>query len=214
MKAEAGKTYALIVDGFVHNVFTKENLPEWDEKALKVVEVPEDKKELVREGVEFKDNGFVLPSLEELKLRALNFLSNITDDIIDTYTERPPLSEKLTWEAQEKQALSLQAKIKDLEAKEPKETLSEEEALRLGSDVTLLAKARNIPLKDFVTKVLQKAGVYRKLLLMVLAFKQNTETKIQEAKDIASLNAIMNLQEPLEKLKTTIEANKEGKAGA
>lgn len=40
MKAKSGKTYAQILNGKVHWVFTIDELPEWSETHIEVVEIP------------------------------------------------------------------------------------------------------------------------------------------------------------------------------
>ena len=56
MRAEANKTYANIINNKVSWIFTINELKEWNENDLKVVEIPKDKLDKVSVGTEYTDD--------------------------------------------------------------------------------------------------------------------------------------------------------------
>lgn len=60
MKAIEGKTYANIIDSKVAYIFTKENLAEWNENDLQVVEIPKDLLDKVKVGIQYVDSKFII----------------------------------------------------------------------------------------------------------------------------------------------------------
>ena len=56
MRAEANKTYANIINNKVSWIFTINELKEWNENDLKVVEIPKDKLDKVSVGTEYADD--------------------------------------------------------------------------------------------------------------------------------------------------------------
>lgn len=58
MQAQDGKVYANIINNKVAWIFTKDNMPQWNENDLLVVEIPQDLLSLVKVGTEYK-NDFV-----------------------------------------------------------------------------------------------------------------------------------------------------------
>lgn len=63
MKAQDNVTYANIVAGVVAWIFTKNDMSEWNENDLNIVEIPKDLVSKVSVGTEYKHNNFIINEL-------------------------------------------------------------------------------------------------------------------------------------------------------
>lgn len=63
MKAKANTTYANVSAGVVTWIFTKNDMSEWNENDLNIVEIPKDLVSKVSVGTEYKDNNFIINEL-------------------------------------------------------------------------------------------------------------------------------------------------------
>ncbi|WP_104637803.1 hypothetical protein [Helicobacter felis] len=102
--------YALIENNTIANIFSGENLKEYNPAQLDIRELPKGEEKFFAIGLSLGENGELLPlSLEQMKERQLDFLNDdFTMEVQRVQREYIPLEEVLTFELQRQEALSLE----------------------------------------------------------------------------------------------------------
>lgn len=101
--------YALIENNTIVNIFSGENLKEYNPAQLDIRELPKGEEKFFAIGLSLGENAELLPlSLEQMKERQLDFLNDdFTMEVQRVQREYIPLEEVLTFELQRQEALSL-----------------------------------------------------------------------------------------------------------
>lgn len=176
MKAEAGKTYAIIANNQIAEIFTIEKYPEWDESSLQVIELS--KADLVHAGIGSRvdSEGKLLPyDIQKHKQVLLNIINSAFEAECEQVKGlNIPSDEQYTWEQQKQEAAKYL------------QTGKEADAPLLAT----LAKQRGIKLKDLATKADAKAKAFTHAIALLVGNRQKLEDKILASKTAAELEKI------------------------
>ncbi len=176
MKAQDGVTYALIENQAVAMIFTKEDLPYWNEEDLEVVAVPNERLGVdIGVGSVYKDGEFSYPSMEKAKQDQLFYINNnFETDMYLLGEETLPQEERLSWDTQYS------------EAKAYKASQSEADCPFLAE----LAKARGENLDDLVEKIITKNQTYKAQSAKLIGYRQSLAKALEEATTYDEIKAI------------------------
>lgn len=181
MKAKDGVLYALIEKGEVIQIFDSEQLREWDENTLKVVEL--ESGQIVELGTRYDDatQQFLAKPLQELKDEIISKINFFFDREVNYMRGDIPQNEATSFETQKREAESL---IQNPNADTP--LLKE------------LARQRNEDINKLAQKILDKNALYNKRLAKLLGYKQALIKKVETAQNETALNEIKYIS-PLNK---------------
>lgn len=172
--AVANEKYAVIDNGKVVQIFTKEQMSEWDENTLNVVKIPMNKEDYVLYGTEYRDGAFVYESLESLKLKHKSYLAWASDLDSNALIEQAlPNSEFDTWNTQ---------------ITEAKDYLEHKDESRLAF-LPELAKIREMELEALCNKVVEKNTEFNKNLAKIVGYRQTLQKATEQAQSPAELNS-------------------------
>ena len=172
--AVANEKYAVIDNGKVVQIFTKEQMSEWDENTLNVVKIPMNKEDYVLYGTEYRDGAFVYESLESLKLKHKSYLAWASDLDSNAVIEQAlPNSEFDTWNTQ---------------ITEAKDYLEHKDEARLAF-LPELAKIREMELEALCKKVIEKNTEFNKNLAKIVGYRQTLQKATEQAQSPAELNS-------------------------
>ena len=79
MKAQDNITYVVISANIVSQIFTKEDMSEWNEDNIHVLELSDYEKQWVEIGMQYDEatNSIVQPSLQEYKTKRIEFINTM-----------------------------------------------------------------------------------------------------------------------------------------
>lgn len=175
MKAKDNKKYALIVNGAVAQIFTKEDIAEWDENSILAVELTKKQESSIEVGQSYNESGFVEITLDEAKQKAINFINkNFEYECDSVKGEYVPQEEVLTWNTQEAEAKAYQTSKKSSDC----------------PMLSALATARGIDLATLAAKVIEKSEKYRAAIIALTANRQSLQDKIEACTTIAQVDKI------------------------
>lgn len=187
MKAQEGKTYALIQNAQVAQIFTKNELSEWNEQDLEVKELTTDELAWVKVGtqVDSLTRAFIKPDLSAQKREKLQEINiNFEYECDSIKGEYIPSDELLTWSVQESEARAYLAS----------------KVVSSCPLLAALAQARGINLDSLCQKVLEKSAKYSTAIALLVGNRQMLQDKIQKAKNEQELAKIVYVS-PLAALK-------------
>lgn len=175
MTAKAGKKYALIVNGAVAQIFTSDELSQWDESSILAIELTKKQESSVEVGTRYENGAFIEDTLDEAKEKAIKWLNkNFEYECDSVKGEYVPQEEILTWTQQESEARTYQSS-------------------QNASDCPMLATlatARGIDLSVLCAKVIEKSEKYRAAIIALTANRQALQDKIESCTTIAQLSKI------------------------
>ncbi|WP_104694775.1 hypothetical protein [Helicobacter equorum] len=158
--------YAVIDNNKVVQIFTKKEMPEWDENTLQVVKIPMNKEDYVLYGTEYKNGAFVYENLESLKIKHKSYLAWASDlDSNALFELALPNSEFDTWNTQ------------ITEAKEYIVTKDSSNLVFLPE----IAKVREIDLETLCNKVIEKNKEFNKKLAKIIGYRQTLQKAVEQA---------------------------------
>lgn len=177
MKAKDGKTYAIINDGKVTKIFDKNEIEEWNEETLFVVEVkPEDYGWLqIDDKYDYEKKRFIPPTLEEAKYQQEYYINNRFDNELSEFKSSFISPDELD-------TYQMQAD----EAKKYMESGNPEDAHYLS----ILAEQRGESLDDLVLKVIEKNKAYNEKLFTLMGYKQKLMKQLESAQDLEEVAKI------------------------
>lgn len=173
MKALENIKYALLENNEVSYIFTKEDMPAWDEKTLFVVPLKEN--EHVELGYIYDSftQSFVAPSLETYKEKKLEYIFMRFERELAFLRGDKTQAETNTWEAQ----------------------LNEAQALLLDSNaytpfLSHIAQERNMDKRELASKVIENNASFKEQYAKLLAYQQTIRKQIQNATTKEELDKI------------------------
>lgn len=187
MKAKEGKKYALVSQGdfTVTDIFTIDDLKQWDENSILMIELSKEQEKWVKIGTNYDiaTQALIKPDLSELKNKKLDYINMCFERECQTIKgEYTPSDEILTWQEQE----------------------SEAKAFLSGNDATkapmlnILAQKRGIHLKALATKVLEKSNLYRQAISLLVGHRQQLQDLVENAQNEKELDKIKYISPMLE----------------
>ena len=181
MIAKDGILYALIENGEVVQIFDSEQLREWDENTLKVVELKSG--QVVELGMKYDDatNQFLDKTLQEVKEDLIAKINFFFEREVSYMQGSLTQNEIASFETQKREAENLS---ENPQAQTP--LLSE------------LAKQRNEDIKTLAQKVLTKNALYTERLAKLLGYKQSLIKRVENAQTRNELDEIKYIS-PLNK---------------
>ena len=184
MKTKKDTQYAIIKDNKVFSIFNGNDIKEYDDKNIFVVEIPKDKDIQIGTKYDALTQDFIIDNdITIIKKKAMDYLNNIVNLEIATLqkTFSSCLLEIDTWNIQVREALELQQKKK---ADTP--------------ILTNIANERGIEVSELAKKVLSKHQEYSQNLGKLLGHKQKLQKDIEQAttkEQILQINYISPLSE-------------------
>ncbi|WP_104709121.1 hypothetical protein [Helicobacter felis] len=166
--------YALIENNTIVNIFSGENLKEYNPAQLDIRELPKGEEKFFAIGLSLGENAELLPlSLEQMKERQLDFLNDdFTMEVQRVQREYIPLEEVLTFELQRQEALSL-------EQGGPTPFLDQ------------LAQTRGEKKEVLARKILKKHSEYMQSLAFLVGKRHKLRNQIEESQ---SAQEIINVR--------------------
>ena len=107
MKAQDNITYVVISANIVSQIFTKEDMSEWNEDNIHVLELSDYEKQWVEIGMQYDEatNSIVQPSLQEYKTKRIEFINTMFElESQSIKGDLVPQDEQLSWSIQESEA--------------------------------------------------------------------------------------------------------------
>lgn len=128
----------------------------------------------IYDGINF--NSPSEPSLEEVKEQKLNSLIRLCDDECNSIRSKYPLAEQLSWDQQ----------LKEAESYNVDNTIN-----TLLLDDILSGSSQNITKTDLVTKILNKATIFRQTVGSAIGKRQALEDQVNAATTVSEVDAII-----------------------
>ena len=176
MKTKKDTQYAIIKHNKVFSIFNGNDIKEYDNKSIFVVEIPKDKD--IQIGMEYNvlTQDFIIhDDIATMKQRATQYLNDVVNVEIATLQKKftSCLLEIDTWDMQVKEALELR---KSNTANTP--------------SLTNIANERGIEVSELAKKVLSKHEEYSQNLGKLLGHKQKLQKDIEKATTIEEIQQI------------------------
>lgn len=174
-EAKNGVTYAQVVGGKVHWLFTKAELAEWDEESIEVVEaVGQVAIGDIYDGVQFLPAGQPAPQLlRQARMASINAYSN---NALQALTAAYPEREINSWPQQEREALSLE---QDVSAAAPL--------------LSAIASARGLDVAELAARVREKSAAFAVASGAIIGRRQALEDALA-AIDLAAPDAASRIE--------------------
>ncbi len=166
MKAQDNTTYALIQGAQVAQLFTKEDIAEWNEEHILALALSEEQKQWVEVGMSYDEasKSILQPTLEEYKQSKLNYINAMFEMECNAIKgEIVPSDEQFSWSIQESEAKAYKASGK-----------SEDCPM-----LVVLANSRGIELDALVAKVLEKNIAFQQAIAKLVGNRQALQDKVE-----------------------------------
>ena len=178
MKAQDNITYVVISANIVSQIFTKEDMSEWNEDNIHVLELSDYEKQWVEIGMQYDEatNSIVQPSLQEYKTKRIEFINTMFE--LESQSLKGELvaqDEQLSWSIQESEARAYNI------SKNPQDCPM----------LNTLSQARGIELEALVLKVLEKNTAYANSIATLIGYRQSLQDKIEACVDFKE---VLNIQ--------------------
>lgn len=177
MQAKDNTTYALISGEVVGQLFTKEDMPEWNEEHIQAIELSEEQKEWVEVGMRFDTTtqSIIKPTLEEFKRQQIEHINYMFEkERVQVIGEFIPDDEQLSWSVQTS------------EAKSYKQSKDTKDCPMLAT----LAQLRGIELDSLADKVLEKNTSYCENIAKLIGNRQALQDRIESCQSLEEIMAI------------------------
>lgn len=173
MKAKENTNYAVIYNNEVTQIFSGNDIKEWNDDDIQAVEIPQGKEVAVGSKYDSITKQFVELNLDELKSKLLDSINfyferevrylqgDVTQSEIDSYVTQ--LREAKEYQANPKASTPLLSQI---------------------------AKERAMDIKKLVEKVLSKNAIYNEKIGRLIGHRQKLEKQIEAAKSKEELESI------------------------
>lgn len=177
MKAQDNVTYALIQSGQVAQLFTKEDMSEWNEENIHAIALDDEQKQWVEVGMGYDEttDSIIQPTLEEYKHNRLEYINVMFElesrEIKGSFV---PSDEQVSWE------------IQVSEAKAYKVSGKSEDCPMLAT----LAKARGKELSALCDKVIEKNTEFRENIAKLIGNRQALQDRIESCTNISEVLAV------------------------
>lgn len=171
MKAKANTTYAIINNNTVTQLFTRADMPEWNEEFINAVALTNKQKSWVKIGTPYDEalNTFTEPSIDEIKEQQIAYINaNFEKECEMIKGEHIPADEQMTWRIQEQEA----------------EYYNANPTPEVAPLLNTLAQMRGIPLEMLIEKVLEKNARFRTSIALLVGNRQALQDRIDKAETI------------------------------
>lgn len=178
-KAVRGKTYAMVSreTNKVIWVFTIDELEEWNDDNIWVVEVPDNISNLIKSGYHYDSYlGFDVNNITQLRADIMDYVNNRYQiDLAQLEEEFIPQAEKDTYEEQYNQALLYYM------------TRNEENAKLIKT----LAEIRQIDMLELSSKIIKKYNDYKDNISKLIGYRQYLRDKVEKSMSLDELKEII-----------------------
>lgn len=174
-EAKSGVTYAQVVGGKVHWLFTKAELAEWNEESIHVVEAIGQ----VAIGDTFDGQRFLpaaAPTPHALRLAKLAAITVASNEALQALTAAYPEREVSSWQQQEREARSL-----------------EQDASATAPLLSAIASARGLDVAELAARVREKADAFAVASGAIIGRRQALEDALA-AIDLAAPDAASQIE--------------------
>lgn len=174
MQAKENTQYAVIQNGKVTQIFSGNDIREWDETSIHAVEIPDGKEVEIGTQYDTLKNVFAERSLDD---------------------EKASLLEKINFFF-ERELFFIKGIVTDGESQSWSDQLREAKLLKSGSTeatplLTQLASKREMDINILADKIIEKNNAYLEKLGILLGHRQNLEKQVESAKTKKSLQKIV-----------------------
>lgn len=174
MKAKDNVKYAMIEGNEVIQIFTKSDMPAWNESAIHAVEIPQNEAVEVGFFYDAVTNTFTPPSIEDLRDKKFSQLFYYFEREVQYLRGNKTIAEIESWEMQAQEAENY---LQNAQANTP--ILDE------------IAQKRGIEKSQLARKVLENNRAYKASYGKLLAYQQALRKQIQNAQNAQELSAII-----------------------
>lgn len=173
MLAKPNFKYAIIQDNKVAQIFTIDEIKEWSENDVEVLELPQDSNVFIGQEYDRVHNKLVELTLDKAKSNLLSNVDFLFAREMEYLKGQIPPQEADTYEAQFKEAQSFK-----LDSKAQTPLLSQ------------ISKERNMPLDTLVDKVISKNLEYKEKQGKLLGYRQKLQKQIESCNSFNDLDSI------------------------